>query len=593
MGVNIILQKIKRYVWLITVLVTLSIISYHPVYASDEFSPDENGIYHIESSNDWENFLNKVANGEMFSGETVSLDSDLNIEGKNIGFCFFAGTFDGNGHCINYVNKDLSADSAVFPFYLWNANIKNLEIELSECVIDATKQNGSVKVCVLDNAGMGACNIDNIYMHGQIDIIPNPEKDTSIECSGIAEDKSNISNSIIRIYYNLDNDKMDQFLNNTNAYQLRLKLFQFGYTMFPSGGELYSNCYSLGGCSSYFNDKGELFESYYNNKEENMDEEYVIVAPFGGNQEGISSCSVENCYFNNELSAFYIYGCDNSKNYAKAYYFNPQELAKSDADLKKQESFVDYDFENVWGISEYINDGYPYLQSLVSKDLVALVNQITTLPKESEITKDSKETVEKLKEALAGLSDQEKALISFDALSDKVTKAEEAIKAIEEKEKKDSNPQPQEPTTISVKKGTKFAVKGYKYTVTGTTVKNPTVSITGYKNKKLKKITIPVTVTYKGVKFAVTAIGNKAFKGQKKATTATIGTNVTTIGKLAFNGDAKIKKITVKSAVLKKVGAKAFKGIHKKAVIKVPKKQLKAYKKLMKGKGQAKTVKIK
>ena len=40
-------------------------------------------------------------------------------------------------------------------------------------------------------------------------------------------------------------------------------------------------------------------------------------------------------------------------------------------------------------------------------------------------------------------------------------------------------------------------------------------------------------------------------------------------------------------------GAKALKGINKKAVIKVPAKKLKVYKKLFKGKGQAKTVKIK
>lgn len=587
------MRKIRGYVFLLAIIFILSILSYHPVHASAEFAPDENGTYHIESPEDWNSFLGMMDNGEMFSETTVSLDRDLEVKGQVKDFCLFSGTFDGRGHCIIYENDDLWSDSAVFPIYLYNGTIKNVEVELKSCTIDASKHNGDVKVSVLNTLGAGVCNIENVYLHGQINIIPEPNNHTSIECSGIAEDMSMISNSIVDIFYNLDNDKMDQFLSNTNNYQLRLKLFQFGYTMFPSGGEKYSNCYSLGGCSSYFNDKGELFESYYNNKEENMDEEYVIVAPFGGNQEGISSCSVENCYFNNELPAFYIYGCDDSKNYAKAYYFNPQELAKSNADLKKQESFVDYDFENVWGISEYINDGYPYLQSLVSKDLIALVDQIAALPKGDVITKDSKEAVERLKEALAGLSDQEKAMISFDALSDKVTKAEEAIKAIEEKEKEDSNPQPQEATTISVEKGTKFAVKGYKYTVTGTTVKNPTVSITGYKNKKLKKITIPAIVTYKGVKFTVTAIGNKAFKGQKKATTATIGTNVTSIGKQAFNGDAKIKKITIKSAVLKKVGAKAFKGIHKKAVIKVPKKQLKAYKKLMKGKGQAKTVKIK
>ena len=72
-----------------------------------------------------------------------------------------------------------------------------------------------------------------------------------------------------------------------------------------------------------------------------------------------------------------------------------------------------------------------------------------------------------------------------------------------------------------------------------------------------------------------------------------IGANINLIGKAAFAGDKKLKSINVKSKAIKKVGAKAFKGIYKKAVIKVPKAKKKAYKKLFKKKGQAKTVKIK
>lgn len=68
---------------------------------------------------------------------------------------------------------------------------------------------------------------------------------------------------------------------------------------------------------------------------------------------------------------------------------------------------------------------------------------------------------------------------------------------------------------------------------------------------------------------------------------------VTQINGKAFAGCSKLKKITIKAKSLKKVGKKAFKGIHKKAVIKVPKSKWKAYKKLFKKKGQAKSVKIK
>lgn len=67
---------------------------------------------------------------------------------------------------------------------------------------------------------------------------------------------------------------------------------------------------------------------------------------------------------------------------------------------------------------------------------------------------------------------------------------------------------------------------------------------------------------------------------------------VTQIKAKAFAGCKKLKKITIYAKSLKKVGKAAFKGIHKKAKIKVPKAKLKAYKKLFKGKGLAKSVKI-
>jgi hypothetical protein len=91
----------------------------------------------------------------------------------------------------------------------------------------------------------------------------------------------------------------------------------------------------------------------------------------------------------------------------------------------------------------------------------------------------------------------------------------------------------------------------------------------------------------------VTAIANSAFKNNKKLTSVVIGKNVVSVGKEAFKGCTKLKKLTVKSVGLKKVGKNALKGINKKAVIKVPKKKLKTYKKIFKGKGQKSTVVVK
>lgn len=121
------------------------------------------------------------------------------------------------------------------------------------------------------------------------------------------------------------------------------------------------------------------------------------------------------------------------------------------------------------------------------------------------------------------------------------------------------------------KKGTVVTVSGVKFKITNASTKGKgTVAVSGLKKKNKKSVVIPASITYKGVKYKVTSIQAKAFSGCKK-----------------------LKKITVKSKTITKVGKNAFKNIHKKCVIKVPSSKLKKYKKLMKKKGQAKTVKIK
>lgn len=145
---------------------------------------------------------------------------------------------------------------------------------------------------------------------------------------------------------------------------------------------------------------------------------------------------------------------------------------------------------------------------------------------------------------------------------------------------------PNQSTQTALQTGASYTAAGSQYQVTSA----GTVSLKKAANKK--NVKIPATVTINGVKVKVTSIEKNAFKKAKKLKKVTIGANITTIGKKAFAGCKKLKKVTVKSKKLTKVGKKAFKGINKKAVIKVPKKCRKAYTKLFKNKGLAKTVKI-
>ena len=142
-------------------------------------------------------------------------------------------------------------------------------------------------------------------------------------------------------------------------------------------------------------------------------------------------------------------------------------------------------------------------------------------------------------------------------------------------------------------KGTKLTAKGASYQVTSVAEKNPTVVYKGSKKQKAS-VTIPDTVTIDKVTYKVTSIAANAFKNNKKLKKVVIGKNVTKIGKKAFYGCSKLKKITVKTTKLtkKNVGRQAFKGIHKKAAFKVPKKKISSYRKVFRARGAAKTTKV-
>lgn len=131
------------------------------------------------------------------------------------------------------------------------------------------------------------------------------------------------------------------------------------------------------------------------------------------------------------------------------------------------------------------------------------------------------------------------------------------------------------------KAGTKYTVAGCQYKVIKAGAE---VSLVGT-NKNAKSVTIPAVIKVKGVTYKVTSIGTKAFNGSKKLTKVTVGANIKKISNNAFFKCKSLKMVTIKSVLLTKKTAnkKAFKGISRKMVIKVPKKVKKAYVKIFKG----------
>lgn len=131
------------------------------------------------------------------------------------------------------------------------------------------------------------------------------------------------------------------------------------------------------------------------------------------------------------------------------------------------------------------------------------------------------------------------------------------------------------------KAGTKYTVGGNQYTVlkAGLSVRFSKA------NPKAKTVTIPNAITVDGISYKVAEVGANAFKNNKKVKKVTIGANVVKIANKAFNKCPSLRNVIIKTTLLTKKTAskKCFSKVHKKMVIKVPKKVKKSYVKIFKG----------
>lgn len=115
-------------------------------------------------------------------------------------------------------------------------------------------------------------------------------------------------------------------------------------------------------------------------------------------------------------------------------------------------------------------------------------------------------------------------------------------------------------------KGSLFKAKGLRYRVNAVNAKKGIFDVTcmGSSSKKIKKITVPNYVKYKGIHYRVTGIGKNAFAGCRK-----------------------VKTVKIQSMYLKKknIGKNAFRGIPRKASVYVPAGKMKSYRKWLKKAG--------
>lgn len=541
-------------------------------------SQNNDGEYCINSAEDYYTFIDDVYNDETFADKRIVLTQNIKVEAKDrTGTKLFCGSFDGKNHEIDFTNNGCDKSRTVLPFNIRdNASISNLKINVHENLLVSKSSNVTFTHSVLTNS-LQDSTLSNIEFYGERVLVYDKAGQTVNLAAfplGRNNQISNISIGFIYDYNKSDSLSEEQFKESLSSSPWYISIGAVGAPSLTVSGTTFKNCFSYSSISSNIMDLATLINE---NKDPTFRQGIIFQNVFA--KEG--TVTTENIFFDKEKALDGVIGTDELIELANTWKLSIEDsFGRTTDEMKLQDTYTGFDFDEIWGISDKLNDGYPFI---VAEDVKTVKKLIADLP--TQITDADKDAVKAAKDAYDGLTDDQKLQLSADI----VQKLNDAVKAIEKEDEPDQKDQEKKSETQKLKKGTKFTVGANKYQVTG----DNTATFIGAKNKKVKKISVPASVTYKKQTFKVTAIGPKACKGYKKLSTFVVGKNVTAIGAQAFANTPKLKKIKVQSLVLKKVGAKACKGMHKKGVIKVPKKMLKKYKKLFKGKGQKKTVKIK
>lgn len=145
------------------------------------------------------------------------------------------------------------------------------------------------------------------------------------------------------------------------------------------------------------------------------------------------------------------------------------------------------------------------------------------------------------------------------------------------------------PASVTIPEEVRSAAKlaeGYSFTkgkigYTVKYVKNEPVLYVENGTKAKSTAVIPDSIKICGKAYPVYGIGTSAFLNNKKITSITLGKNIEVIEKYAFYQCKKLKSMKINSENLKSIGKKAFYGNDKTLTIKVPKKKIGKYQKLI------------
>lgn len=164
------MRKTSKFISvLLAVLMICSILPFGAF--ADGFAKDEgDGKYHVADAADLTAFRDAVNAGKNFSGETVILDSDIDMSGETwtagigVGSAKFSGTFDGNGKTISNLTVNAAENYAGLFGSVFTATIKN--VTLDNATVSNTGENYTAALVGGGYANIEGCTVKNSSVSG-------------------------------------------------------------------------------------------------------------------------------------------------------------------------------------------------------------------------------------------------------------------------------------------------------------------------------------------------------------------------------------------------------------------------------------------
>lgn len=163
---------------LLCVVFTLCLLVCDLSVVSATVNSNQVDVLYIKSDSQWNSFAKRVQNGERFTGKTVKLCCDINVNGdkkiepagrrwRSVKDRYFDGTFDGGNHTIRFNASEASELSyfGLFPHIGAGGVVENLIVSDSSvegvyCAVLCGINYGTIRNCIVSNSqatGSTAC----------------------------------------------------------------------------------------------------------------------------------------------------------------------------------------------------------------------------------------------------------------------------------------------------------------------------------------------------------------------------------------------------------------------------------------------------